>query len=93
MAGLDPQSGSHGGTIDWARFNPDAASDRKWMQIIKMWQLAAFLRDLDAAFRGSDIGAIAVEPPELVLRVSGATEAASRVAARFGVRLEIVAEP
>jgi hypothetical protein len=93
MAGLDPHSGSSGGTIDWRALDPNSASDRKWMQIIKLWQLAAFLRDLDAAFRGSDVGAVAMEAPELVVRVSGASEPARRVAAQFGVRLEIVGAP
>jgi hypothetical protein len=94
LAGLDPESGSaSGGTLDWRSFDPDSAVDRKWMQIIKLRQLASFLHDLDAAFRGSDTGPVALDLPELVVQVSGADAPSRRAVARLGVRLEILREP
>jgi hypothetical protein len=92
---LDPQSGVSGSTtIDWHALDVDdpnwGSSNRKWRQLIARYQLAVYLAELDAAFNGGP-GNVTRPPTQLVLRVSGITQGARRVAERvFGVRIEIV---
>ena len=89
LAHLDPDH-PRPGDVDWAALDPDdrtwGASNRKFRQVIRLYQLARYLRDLDASFRGGAAGN--PQPAELVLRAGGVDAPARRVLERvFGVRV------
>ncbi len=86
LQGLDPQSGVAGTDIDYTRFDTSNAAQRKWLQIIKLYNVARFATELGKAWRPAGSTA-AVTPPELVLKAGRVTAPARRALTRLGFRV------
>jgi hypothetical protein len=86
LKALDPASGVPPGTIDWAALRPNEnASERKFMQMIKLRAAAHFATELSRAW-----GHANVELPELVISVGSISEAAQRAAESLGFKVKLV---
>ncbi len=79
LRALDPDEPASPATADWSALDPSVASDRKWMQAIKLRAAALFAHDLGQNWGGSPIPA-----PVLRMRIGRANPAARRALIALG---------
>jgi hypothetical protein len=90
LKGLDPESGlPSGGTIDFTQLDPRRASDRKFIQMIKLGAAAKYAAELAKAFQALIGSNAQIHVPEAVIRVSRISASARRVAEALGFRVEV----
>jgi hypothetical protein len=88
LKGLDPEGGASGSKdIDYNSFDANNAVHRKWLQVIKLYNISRFATELGRAWH-PDGSAATVKSPELILKAGKVTPDARRVLERrFGFRV------
>ncbi|HEY0502514.1 MAG TPA: DUF4157 domain-containing protein [Lysobacter sp.] len=80
---LDPKDPGHGSNIDWLAVDKGNASHRKFMQIVKIYQLNKMATALGTAWSGQP-----VDPAAMRIRAGDFSAAAARAIESMGFQLE-----
>nr|MBP6750303.1 hypothetical protein [Xanthomonadaceae bacterium] len=84
FAGLDPKNTTASKDIDWTKADKTKSSDRKFMQMVKIYQLNRLATDFGTAWSGQP-----VNPASMRIRAGDFSAPAARAIEALGFRMEL----